>query len=138
MTAADFLAGGEVSREQRGFTAQEPYWRVERALGQRFRFVELANDSNSHMPDNVVHRLPLALNKRRRPLSGSRILLLTLGECRPAQRCRGASRSRPNRDHQGRGGSPLEQACLLNTEWLMASLRERCRCSAGAQEGCES
>jgi UDP-N-acetyl-D-glucosamine dehydrogenase len=53
-------------------------WRVERALGQRFRFVELANDINSHMPDYVVRRLLLALNRRGRPVSGSRILLLGL------------------------------------------------------------
>jgi len=53
-------------------------WRVERALGQRFRFVELANDINSHMPDYVVHRLLMALNKRGRPVNGSRILLLGL------------------------------------------------------------
>jgi len=53
-------------------------WRVERALGQSFRFVELANDINSHMPDYVVRRLMLALNGRGRPVSGSRILLLGL------------------------------------------------------------
>jgi UDP-N-acetyl-D-glucosamine dehydrogenase len=51
---------------------------VERALGQRFRFVELANDINSHMPDYVLRRPMLALNKRGRPVSGSRILLLGL------------------------------------------------------------
>ena len=53
-------------------------WRVERTLGQRFRFVELANDINSHMPDYVVRRLLLALNSRGRPVSGSRVLLLGL------------------------------------------------------------
>ena len=53
-------------------------WRVERTLGQRFRFVELANDINSHMPDYVVRRLLLALNRRGRPVSGSRVLLLGL------------------------------------------------------------
>jgi len=53
-------------------------WRVERALGQSFRFVELANDINSHMPDYVVRHLMLALNGRGRPVSGSRILLLGL------------------------------------------------------------
>ena len=37
-------------------------WRVERALGQSFRFVELANDINNHMPDYVVQRLVLSLN----------------------------------------------------------------------------
>ena len=53
-------------------------WRVERALGQSFRFVELANDINSHMPDYVVRRLMLGLNSRGRPVSGSHILLLGL------------------------------------------------------------
>jgi UDP-N-acetyl-D-glucosamine dehydrogenase len=53
-------------------------WRVERTLGQRFRFVELANDINNHMPDYVVRRLLLALNRRGRPVSGSRVLLLGL------------------------------------------------------------
>ena len=31
-------------------------WRVQRTLGQSFRFVELANDINDHMPDYVVQR----------------------------------------------------------------------------------
>ena len=53
-------------------------WRVERALGQSFRFVELANDINNHMPDYVVHRIMLALNERGRPVRGGRILLLGL------------------------------------------------------------
>jgi UDP-N-acetyl-D-glucosamine dehydrogenase len=53
-------------------------WRVERSLGQSFRFVELANDINNHMPDYVARRLMLAFNKRGRPVSGSRILLLGL------------------------------------------------------------
>jgi UDP-N-acetyl-D-glucosamine dehydrogenase len=53
-------------------------WRVERALGQSFRFVELANDINNHMPDYVVQRLVLALNDRGRAMKGSRVLLLGL------------------------------------------------------------
>ncbi len=53
-------------------------WRVERTLGKSFRFVELADDINRHMPDYVVHRLMLAFNMRGRPLSGARILLLGL------------------------------------------------------------
>jgi UDP-N-acetyl-D-glucosamine dehydrogenase len=53
-------------------------WRVERALGQSFRFVELANDINSHMPDYVARRLMLAFNRRGRPVKGSRVLLLGL------------------------------------------------------------
>jgi UDP-N-acetyl-D-glucosamine dehydrogenase len=53
-------------------------WRVERALGQTFRFVELANDINNHMPDYVVRRLMLGLNQRGKAIKGSRILLLGL------------------------------------------------------------
>ncbi|MEU8820391.1 nucleotide sugar dehydrogenase [Actinoplanes sp. NPDC048796] len=53
-------------------------WRVQRALGQSFRFVDLANDINNHMPDYVVRRLMEALNRRQRSVSGSRILLLGL------------------------------------------------------------
>jgi UDP-N-acetyl-D-glucosamine dehydrogenase len=53
-------------------------WRVERALGQNFRFVELANDINNHMPDYVVRRLIAGFNERRRAVNGSRVLLLGL------------------------------------------------------------
>jgi UDP-N-acetyl-D-glucosamine dehydrogenase len=53
-------------------------WRVQRALGQNFRFVELANDINNHMPDYVVRRLIDALNKRSRAVSGTRVLVLGL------------------------------------------------------------
>jgi UDP-N-acetyl-D-glucosamine dehydrogenase len=53
-------------------------WRVRRSLGQSFRFVELANDVNDHMPDYVVRRLTASLNKRRLPVNGSRVLLLGL------------------------------------------------------------
>jgi len=53
-------------------------WRVRRRLGQPFRFVELANDVNDHMPDYVVRRVTIALNRRRQAVNGSRILLLGL------------------------------------------------------------
>jgi UDP-N-acetyl-D-glucosamine dehydrogenase len=53
-------------------------WRVERALGKSFRFVELADDINSHMPDYVVHRLMMGFNSRGLPVKGARILLLGL------------------------------------------------------------
>ncbi|MGI9033382.1 MAG: nucleotide sugar dehydrogenase [Acidimicrobiales bacterium] len=53
-------------------------WRVKRTLGQPFRFVELANDINDHMPDYVVRRITMALNRQRRSVNGSRILLLGL------------------------------------------------------------
>ena len=53
-------------------------WKVRRTIGQSFRFIELANDINEHMPDYVVRRLMLALNTRGRAVRGSRILVLGL------------------------------------------------------------
>ena len=53
-------------------------WRVQRTLGQSFRFVELANDINNHMPDYVIRRLVAALNKQRKAVNGSTVLLLGL------------------------------------------------------------
>ncbi|MEV6306550.1 nucleotide sugar dehydrogenase [Actinoplanes sp. NPDC051861] len=53
-------------------------WRVQRTLGQSFRFVELANDINNHMPDYVARRLVAGLNERRKAVNGSTILLLGL------------------------------------------------------------
>jgi UDP-N-acetyl-D-glucosamine dehydrogenase len=51
-------------------------WKVRRSLGQPFRFVELANDVNEHMPDYVVRRLILAFNRMGRAINGSRILIM--------------------------------------------------------------
>jgi UDP-N-acetyl-D-glucosamine dehydrogenase len=51
-------------------------WRVRRSLGQTFRFVELANDVNDHMPEYVVKRLSDGLNRASKPLRGSRVLVL--------------------------------------------------------------
>ena len=53
-------------------------WQVRRSLGQPFRFVELANDVNEHMPDYVVRRIVVALNERELPVRGRRVLLLGL------------------------------------------------------------
>jgi UDP-N-acetyl-D-glucosamine dehydrogenase len=51
-------------------------WRVRRTLGQSFRFVELANDVNDHMPDYVVRRLVVGMNHRGLAIKGLRVLLL--------------------------------------------------------------
>jgi UDP-N-acetyl-D-glucosamine dehydrogenase len=51
-------------------------WRVRRRLGHSFRFVELANDVNDHMPEYVVTRLITGLNRSRLCVNGSRVLLL--------------------------------------------------------------
>lgn len=53
-------------------------WQVKRRVGQAFRFVELANDVNDHMPDYVVRRIMMAFNRRKLVLNGSRLVLLGL------------------------------------------------------------
>ena len=52
-------------------------WKL-RTLNYRTRFIELADDINSHMPDYVVDRVSLALNNvgEARPLRGSKVLVL--------------------------------------------------------------
>jgi UDP-N-acetyl-D-glucosamine dehydrogenase len=68
-------------------------WSVRRSLGQTFRFVELANDVNDHMPEYVVKRLAEGLNRSAKPLHGSRILVLGLAY----KRNTGDSRESPGR-----------------------------------------
>jgi len=68
-------------------------WRVRQSLGVPFRFVELANDVNDHMPDYVVRRLTAALNERRLAVNGQRILLLGLAY----KRNTGDARESPSR-----------------------------------------
>ena len=53
-------------------------WQVRRTLGQNFRFVELANDVNDHMPEYVVQRLISGLNDRKKALNGSKVLAIGL------------------------------------------------------------
>jgi nucleotide sugar dehydrogenase len=53
-------------------------WRVRQSLGHSFRFVELANDVNQHMPEYVVRRLVVGLNRRGLAVRDRRILLLGL------------------------------------------------------------
>jgi nucleotide sugar dehydrogenase len=53
-------------------------WRVERQLGHRFKFIELANDVNRGMPQYVVQRVTAMLNNVERSVKGSTILLVGL------------------------------------------------------------
>jgi UDP-N-acetyl-D-glucosamine dehydrogenase len=53
-------------------------WKVATSLGRTFRFIELANDINDHMPDYVVERVSRLLNEKFKPLNGSRVLVLGL------------------------------------------------------------
>lgn len=51
-------------------------WRVKTALGESFRFIELANDINDHMPHYVVRRITALLNRDRKAVNGSRVVIL--------------------------------------------------------------
>ena len=53
-------------------------WRVREHLGQNFRFVELANDINDHMPEYVHQRIAELLGRRGKAVDGASILLLGL------------------------------------------------------------
>ncbi|WP_327385545.1 nucleotide sugar dehydrogenase [Streptomyces sp. NBC_01207] len=53
-------------------------WKIQHELGVPFRFAELADDVNRHMPDYVVQRVVDALDRRGIPVSRARILLLGL------------------------------------------------------------
>jgi nucleotide sugar dehydrogenase len=53
-------------------------WSVKRRSGRAFRFVELANDVNAHMPEYVVRRITALLNDKGLAVNGARILLLGL------------------------------------------------------------
>jgi UDP-N-acetyl-D-glucosamine dehydrogenase len=49
-------------------------WKL-RTLKYQARFIELADTINSAMPEHVVHVVADALNTRKKPLNGSRILV---------------------------------------------------------------
>lgn len=50
-------------------------WKA-REYGVHTRFIELAGEVNSSMPDYVVSKVALALNEAKKPIKGSRILVL--------------------------------------------------------------
>jgi UDP-N-acetyl-D-glucosamine dehydrogenase len=50
-------------------------WKA-REYGQHTRFIELAGEINSAMPEYVVHRVGAALNASRKAINGSKILIL--------------------------------------------------------------
>jgi UDP-N-acetyl-D-glucosamine dehydrogenase len=52
-------------------------WKA-REFGQHTRFIELAGEINTAMPEYVVHKIADALNARRKAINGSRILVLGL------------------------------------------------------------
>jgi UDP-N-acetyl-D-glucosamine dehydrogenase len=52
-------------------------WKA-REYGQHTRFIELAGEINTRMPEHVVHRVADALNSQQKSLKGSRILVLGL------------------------------------------------------------
>ncbi|MFV0433696.1 MAG: nucleotide sugar dehydrogenase [Leucobacter sp.] len=51
-------------------------WKVKTDLGRDFRFVDLANDVNEHMPEYVVNRAMHVLNEHSKSLRGSKVLVI--------------------------------------------------------------
>jgi UDP-N-acetyl-D-glucosamine dehydrogenase len=52
-------------------------WKA-REYGQHTRFIELAGEINTRMPEHVIHRVADALNSQQKSINGSRILILGL------------------------------------------------------------
>ena len=52
-------------------------WKA-REYGQHTRFIELAGEINTAMPQHVVNRVAEALNHHRKPVNGSKVLILGL------------------------------------------------------------
>jgi len=52
-------------------------WKA-REYGQHTRFIELAGEINTAMPEYVIHRVAEALNDRAKPVKGSKVLVLGL------------------------------------------------------------
>jgi len=52
-------------------------WKA-REYGQNTRFIELAGEINTSMPEYVVHRLMEALNAQRKAMNGAKVLILGL------------------------------------------------------------
>jgi UDP-N-acetyl-D-glucosamine dehydrogenase len=50
-------------------------WKM-KSLNFSARFIDLAGEVNSHMPDYVLQKIVLALNDRKKPVNGAKILLL--------------------------------------------------------------
>jgi UDP-N-acetyl-D-glucosamine dehydrogenase len=52
-------------------------WKA-REFGQHTRFIELAGEINTRMPEHVVHRVAFALNEQRKAIRGSHVLIIGL------------------------------------------------------------
>ncbi|RXK52921.1 nucleotide sugar dehydrogenase [Oleiharenicola lentus] len=52
-------------------------WKA-REYGQHTRFIELSGEVNTAMPEYVIHRVAEALNEHRKPVKGSKVLILGL------------------------------------------------------------
>ena len=52
-------------------------WKA-REYGQHTRFIELAGEINTRMPEHVIHRVADGLNSQQKPINSSRILVLGL------------------------------------------------------------
>lgn len=81
-------------------------WKA-REFGQHTRFIELAGEINTRMPEHVVHRVADALNERGKAIKGSRVLILGLAY-KPNVDDERESPSYVLMDHLSKGGAEVE------------------------------
>jgi UDP-N-acetyl-D-glucosamine dehydrogenase len=62
-------------------------WKA-REYGIHTRFIELAGEINSSMPEWVVNKVAVALNKQKKPLNGSKILIIGIAYKKNIDDCR--------------------------------------------------
>jgi UDP-N-acetyl-D-glucosamine dehydrogenase len=53
-------------------------WRIKTELGYDFKFVDLANEINNHMPEYIVRRISNRLNKFAKSINGSKLIVFGL------------------------------------------------------------
>ena len=62
-------------------------WKM-KTLNYEARFIELANDINTHMPDHVLEKVADALNGKKKALNGSKVLVLGVAYKKDIDDCR--------------------------------------------------
>lgn len=93
-------------------------WHVEQATGRKFRFIDLANDINEHMPDYVVQRIAAGLNERGKPVRGSVVLLVGLAYKRNSSDARESPATRIVQLLGGLGARVLAADTYVSSEHL--------------------
>lgn len=95
-------------------------WKIRRSLGRPFHMVEMAYEVNDRMPAYVVERAVGILNRLRKPVNGSTILLIGLAYKANSRDCRHSPSAAVAQQLADRGATlraidPLVDACDVPT-----------------------